>query len=199
MEGAAGVVPPPGAADSPAPSGSGHASSRCKPRSGREAEASPAEAHPPPVPLAGGAGGTKGRPPQRSPPHWGSRLSQYKRSGRKIPRGDPAAGEGGQQPRPGPPPSGDVRQRARLPASIFAPPPARQGGTPIVVRCPRGGVGSSCVPDWSGRAPTDQWGLPQTLATPPSGAGARPLYPVRARSRIPAPSARAAPRGRRRL
>ena len=60
------------------------------------------------------------------------------------------------QPRPGPPPSDVLRQRAQLPAQISAPPPAGQEGTPIGEGRPRGRAGPSCGPDWSGRLPTNQ-------------------------------------------
>lgn len=59
-----------------------------------------------------------------------------------TPRG-PRRRKEGARPRPSPPPSDVVRQRARLRAPISAPPPAGQGGTPIGTRTPRGRVGAS--------------------------------------------------------
>lgn len=52
------------------------------------------------APSTGGARGTKGRPSERSSPRRGSRLSRYKSSDRKIPRGVPAAERRGRGPAP---------------------------------------------------------------------------------------------------
>lgn len=62
--GCGGVVPPPGAADSPAPCRSGHASLAVQTSlwRGKEVEASPVEAHPSRAVPVRGAGGTMGLP-----------------------------------------------------------------------------------------------------------------------------------------
>lgn len=91
--GCTGSCSAPSQARSPAPSRSGHASSPCKRRSGRE-ERSGGEPRRG-APILGAphrrGGGTKGRPPERSLPLRGSRLSPYRRLGRKMSRGFPAA------------------------------------------------------------------------------------------------------------
>lgn len=83
--GARRVFPPPGQACCLAPSLSGHASPPCKRRSGREAEASLAEAHPSLVPLTGRDGGTKGRPAEGSLSRRGSRPPPHRSPSRKMP------------------------------------------------------------------------------------------------------------------
>lgn len=84
-QGARRVFPPPGQACCLAPSLSGHASPPYKRRSGREAEASLAEAHPSLVPLTGRDGGTKGRPAEGSLSRRGSRPPPHRSPGRKMP------------------------------------------------------------------------------------------------------------------
>lgn len=189
MEGAAGVVPPPGAADSPAPGRSGHASLavqtwlwRGKGRGGEPRRSAP---------IPGGRRGRgwrdNGTPSLAFAPSPGLRLSPYKRSGRKIPRGFPAAREGG--PRPTPPPPDDVRQRARSPAPISAPPPAGKGARPLARAGPEAGRPLLRPGLARGCAPTDQWRPPLSSVTPPSQARARDrsILPVRA-PRSPPPS-----------
>ena len=107
-----------------------------------------------------------------------------------TPRG-PRRGREGARPRPSPPPSDVVRQRARLRAPISAPPPAGQGGTPIGTRTPRGRVGASLSTDWPCREPADQWRSPLSSATPPPQAWARdrPIPPMRAPGSPPPPRA----------
>lgn len=118
---------------------SGHASSlgTSLGRGKGEAEASPAgRAHP--AHSRGGAGGTKGRPPEGSAPGFKA-VTVQKLQQENTPRGPSRGGVGERpaRPRPGLPPSDVVRQRARLSALISAPPPARQGDTPIGTRRPQ--------------------------------------------------------------
>lgn len=116
----------------------------------------------------------------------------------KCSAGSPLLGAGGggrgaapAQPRPGPPPSDVLRQRARLPAQISAPPPPGQEGTPIGEGRPRGRAGPSCGSDWSGRPPTNQRRspLPQATPSPQARARGRCILTVRALGSPPPPRA----------
>lgn len=164
---------------------SGHASSlgTSLGRGKGEAEASPAGcAHP--AHGRGGAGGTKGRPPERSPPRRGSKLSPYKSSSRKIPREVPAAEGWGSDRAATPRPAALGRGASACPAhsSNFRPSSRRQGGTPIGTRRPLGRVGVSHCEDWPGRVPANQWRQSLSSATPllQRRARHRSIPPVRA-------------------
>lgn len=175
-----------GAADSPAPGRSGHASSRRKPRSrGQgEAEASPAEAHPPRRLRAQRRVQRGALPRPRSPPHRGARLSLYKGLAGKCPAGTPRWGRA---------PSGPAPARRLRTTCVLVPDslgshfrPASRGpqGTPIGAR--RTGPST----------PLLRSGLVRPRTHGPMAPGPRPLPK---RGRAAAPSCRRAPRGPRPL
>lgn len=212
--GARGVVPPPGQAGSPTPSRSGHASPPCKCRSGRKersgGEPPRRRAHPR-RPSQAGTEGQRGALPSA---RFHSRVRGCHRTealARKCPAGSPLLGGWGRVgwggvgsgPRAATPRSAALGRPASacpaLGSNFRSSSRGPRGHAHWRARAPR--PGRPLWPPGLVRRPTDEptASAPVLGHAPSSAAGARPLYPDDARSGIPAPSARAVPRGRRRL
>lgn len=210
LRGARGVVPPLGQAGSPAPSRSGHSSSPCKRRSGRKARSGGQPRRGAPIPGAPHRRGwrDKGAPSRALPSTPGFEAvtiqKPWQENAPRAPRcyGGMVGWGGERSPRSHAParrprtscvcvPGSWLKFPLLLPPAKRARPLARAGPKPGRPPWPPGLV----------RPPTYEptASAPILGHAPSTDAGARPLYLYDARSGIPTPSARAVPRGRRRL